>query len=221
MAEIGHVIPREAQKKVRVTFPDGKVICYKRVVNTFIETIKKIGPERVASLGMEVRHNPLVSREKIAMFKENSKPIDDEWYVITESDTGQKYLQLMSISSQLGLGLDIVLADGFDNYDDAPRGLVRKQKAPFSVSFPDGVVFTGAVPRDTFVKAIDKIGLELLAQKGLVCMARQIVTRFQKYPNQEKVGNHWVTVYATTVDKAKVLKYIKAHLGVDQTCSME
>lgn len=221
MAEIGHVIPREAQKKVRVTFPDGEVICYKRVVNTFIETIKKIGPERVASLGLEVRHHPLVSREKIALFKDNSKPIDGEWYVITESDTWQKYMQLTSMSEQLGLGLDIELADGFDDYDDAPRALVRKPKAPFSVSFPDGVVFTGAVPRDTFVKAIDKIGLELLAQKGLVCMARQIVTRFKKYPNQEKVGNHWVTVYGTTADKAKVLRYIKTRLGVDLKCSME
>ena len=221
MAEIGHVIPRESPKKMRVTFPDGEVICYRRVVNTFIDTIKKIGPERIASLGLEVRNYPLVSREKIALFKDNSKPIDGEWYVITESDTWQKYMQLRGISSQLGLGLDIVLADGFDNYDDAPRGLVRKQKAPFSVSFPDGVVFTGAVPRETFVKEVEKIGLELLAQKGLVCMARQIVTRFQKYPNQEKVGNHWVTVYATTADKAKVLKYIKAHLGVDLTCSME
>ena len=99
---------------MRVEFPDGEVICYKRVVNTFIETIKKIGPERVASLGMEVRHHPLVSKEKIALFKDNSKPIDDEWYVITESTTGQKYLQLQSISKQLGLGLIIDLAEGFD-----------------------------------------------------------------------------------------------------------
>ena len=52
-------------------------------------------------------------------------------------------------------------------------------------------------------------------------MARQIVTRFQKYPNQEKVGNHWVTVYGTTADKAKVLRYIKDRLGVELTCSME
>lgn len=219
--EFGHVIPREAQKKVRVTFSDGEVICYKRVVNTFIETIKKIGPERVASLGLEVRHHPLVSKEKIALFKDNSKPVDGEWYVITESDTAQKYVQLTSISDQLGLGLDIELADGFDEYDDAPHPLVRKPKAPFSVSFPDGVVFTGAVPRETFVKAVDKIGLEQLAQKGLVCMGRQIVTRFQKYPNQEKVGNHWVTVYGTTADKAKVLRYIKDRLGVELTCSME
>ena len=221
MAETGQLVSRGAQKKVRVTFPDGEVICYKRVVNTFIETIKKIGPERVAALGMEVRHHPLVSKEKIALFKDNSKPIDDEWYVITESDTGQKYLQLMSISEQLDLGLLIELAEEFDEYDDAPRALVRKPKSPFSVSFPDGEVFTGAVPRETFVKAIVKIGPELLAQKGLVCMGRQIVTRFQKYPNQEKVGNHWVTVYSTTADKAKALKYIKTHLGVDLTCSMK
>ena len=222
MAETGHVIPRESPKKMRVTFPDGEVICYKRVVNTFIDTIKKIGPERVASLGLEVRHHPLVSKEKIGLFKDNSRPIDDEWYVITESDTAQKYLQLNSISTRLGLGLNIEMAESFDEYERPQRGLVRKEKAPLTVSFPDGTVFSEAAPRDTFVKAIVKIGPERLAQKGLVCLGRQIVTRFQKYPNQVEVArNQWVTIYSTTADKAKVLKYIKDRLGIDLTCSME
>lgn len=222
MAETGHVIPRESPKKMRVTFPDGEVICYKRVVNTFIDTIKKIGPERVASLGLEVRHHPLVSREKIGLFKDNSRPIDDEWYVITESDTAQKYLQLMSISTQLGLGLNIEMAESFDEYEKSQRAVVRKEKAPLTVSFPDGDVFSEVVPRDTFLKAIAKIGPERLAQKGLVCLGRQIVTRFKKYPNQIEVArNQWVTIYSTTADKVKVLKYIKDRLDVDLTCSME
>ena len=222
MAETGHVIPRESPKKMRVTFPDGEVICYKRVVNTFIDTIKKIGPERVASLGLEVRHHPLVSKEKIGLFKDNSRPIDDEWYVITESDTAQKYLQLNSISTRLGLGLNIEIAESFYEYEKSQRALVRKEKALLTVSFPDGTVFCEAVPRDTFVKAIVKIGPERLAQKGLVCLGRQIVTRFQKYPNQVEVArNQWVTIYSTTADKAKVLKYIKDRLGIDLTCSME
>ena len=207
---------------MRVTFPDGEVICYKRVVNTFIDTIKKIGPERVASLGLEVRHHPLVSREKIGLFKDNSRPIDDEWYVITESDTAQKYLQLMSISTQLGLGLNIEMAESFDEYEKSQRAVVRKEKAPLTVSFPDGDVFSEVVPRDTFLKAIAKIGPERLAQKGLVCLGRQIVTRFKKYPNQIEVArNQWVTIYSTTADKVKVLKYIKDRLDVDLTCSME
>ena len=222
MAETGHMIPRESPKKMRVTFPDGEVICYKRVVNTFIDTIKKIGPERVASLGLEVRHHPLVSREKIALFKDNSRPIDDEWYVITESDTAQKYLQLNSISTQLGLGLNIEMAESFDEYEKSQRAVVRKEKAPLTVSFPDGDVFSEAVPRDTFLKAIAKIGPERLAQKGLVCLGRQIVTRFKKYPNQIEVArNQWVTIYSTTADKVKGLKYIKDRLDVDLTCSME
>ena len=213
---------RAKQEKIRVTFPDGIVICYKRVTDTFIETIRRIGPERVASLGMEVRHHPLVSREKIGLFKDNSKPIDDDWFVITESDTAQKYLQLMSISTQLGLGLTIERAEGFDAYDKPQRVLVRKAKSPLTVSFPDGDVFSEAVPRDTYVKAIVKIGPERLAQKGLECMGRQVVSRFQKYPNQVQVDrNHWVTIYLTTAEKVKVLDYIKSRLDVELTCSME
>ena len=40
MAETGQLVQREAQKKVRVTFPNGEVICYKRVVNTLIKPIR-------------------------------------------------------------------------------------------------------------------------------------------------------------------------------------
>ena len=213
---------RAKQEKIQVTFPDGSVICYKRVIDTFIETIRRIGPDRVASLGMEVRHHPLVSKEKIALFKDNSKPVDEEWFVITESDTAQKYMQLASISKQLDLGLIIEKAESFKAYDKSqPKG--RKPKSHLTVSFPDGEIFSDAVPRDTYLKAIVKIGPERLAQKGLECLGRQIVSRFQKYPNlQIQVDrNHWVTIYSTTAEKVKVLDYIKSRLGVELTCSME
>lgn len=213
---------RAPQEKIRVTFPDGTVICYKRVLETFMEVIRKIGPELVASLGMEVRHYPLVSKEKIDVFGENSKQLDAKWFVITESDTAQKYIQLCSISKQLNLGLKIEKAERFDDYAQTQHPTVRKAKAPLTVTFPDGEVFSEYVPRDTYVKAIAKIGPERLAQKGLECMGYQIVTRFHKYQNQVEVAkNQWVTVYQTTADKVKALRYIKDRMGVELEWSME
>lgn len=213
---------RGRQEKIRVTFPDGTVICYKRVIETFMEVIRRIGPERVASLRMEVRHYPLVSKEKFDVFGDNSKPLDDKWFVITESDTAQKFMQLCSISEQLNLGLKIEKAESFNTYDETQRPVFRKAKSPLTVTFPDGEVFSEYAPRETYVKAIAKIGPERLAQKGLECMGYQIVTRFHKYQNQVEVAkNQWVTIYTTTAEKIKALRYIKDRMGVEMEWSVE
>ena len=207
---------RGKQEKIRVTFTDGTVICYKRVLETFMEVVRKVGPERVAPLGIEARHQPLVSQEQIKMFGDNSKPLDDKWFVITESDTAQKYMQICSISEQLNLGLKIEKAESFDTYDETQRPVVRKAKSPLTVTFPDGEVFSEYAPRDTYVKAIAKIGPERLAQKGLECMGYQIVTRFHKYQNQVEVAkNQWITINTATADMVKTIRYIKDRMGVE------
>lgn len=213
---------RNKPEKLRVTFPDGTVICYKRAVETFMEAIRKVGPERVASLPIGVRGYPLVSQGKIDLFRDNSRPLDDKWFVITEGYTVDKYIQLRSISEQLGLGLKIERAESFDDYNETKRPTVRKPKTPLTVTFPDGEVFSEAAPRDTYLKAILKIGPERLAQKGLEYMGYQIVTRFHKYPNQEEVAkNQWVTLYSTTAAKIKALKLIKNRMGVEMEWSTE
>ena len=48
-------------------------------------------------------HLPLISQEIYPRFKEWMKPIGEGWYVNTQSDSDQKYMQLVSIKQQLGL----------------------------------------------------------------------------------------------------------------------
>ena len=207
---------RATKSKLRVTFPDGKVVCYRKAVETFAETIRLAGAERVAALGLEVRHQPLLSRERIAMFGDSVVPMDGGWFLVTQSDTTQKHHQLVSISDQLGLDLKVEVAAEFPSYDKTRQVNPRKAKEPLAVIFPDGEVISEETPRDTYLKAIVKIGPERLAQKGLDCLGRQIVTRFQKYSNQQEVApRQWVTVYADTKSKVKVLEFIKSRLHLE------
>ncbi|MBR1489639.1 MAG: hypothetical protein IJ611_02905 [Bacteroidales bacterium] len=209
---------RGRNKKMRVIFPDGTTFCFKRVTETFLESIRKIGPDQVAKLGLEVRHYPLVSREKAVLFGDDVRDLGDGWYVITQSDTTQKHHQLVSISNQLGLGLKVEVAAAFDTYEKRRLVKSRKAKEILVVSFPDGEVFNEEVPRDTYLKAIVKIGAERLAQKGLLFQNRQIVTRFPKYTKQQEVAkNQWVSLYSDTKTKAKVLNYIKDRMKLEFT----
>lgn len=55
---------RSHTSKLKVIFPDGEIIECKKAAETLCKTIEKIGPARVASLGIRNRRHPLVSKEK-------------------------------------------------------------------------------------------------------------------------------------------------------------
>lgn len=57
------VYEKAKRKRLRVEFPDGTIFCFKNATTTFIEAIKKIGPDVFASAGLEIGHLPMVSTE--------------------------------------------------------------------------------------------------------------------------------------------------------------
>jgi hypothetical protein len=90
---------------LRVTFPDGTIICHPKSADTMAEVIDKIGPERVARLGIQKSGKPLVSKEKNDMYDRHQHALLDGWYVITHSSTSEKIKRLRQISAALGLEL--------------------------------------------------------------------------------------------------------------------
>lgn len=108
--------PHEPMKKVlnktkgmRVTFPDGTVIWRKQAIDTFVETLKKIGFERIPAVG--IQHGGgynLVSR--------NQRPPEPGktwqhyakgWYIYSNISNNQKREDLQRISDYYHLGLVI------------------------------------------------------------------------------------------------------------------
>ena len=90
---------RGKKQRLKVTFSDGVVICDVNATTTMIQVIEKLGIGRVASLGMEVCHVPLVSREIVPRYAAWTKEIREGWYLMAQSDTRQKYMQMKSIIS--------------------------------------------------------------------------------------------------------------------------
>lgn len=95
-------------KGLKVSFPDGTVIWWKSAIDTYIETIKHIGYERVAALNINHGGFNAVSRTKRPtepgrIWQHES----DGWYIYSNISNRQKIDDLKYISEKLGLRLRI------------------------------------------------------------------------------------------------------------------
>lgn len=211
---------RSQKKQLRVTFNDGTVYCYKNATVTFIESLRKIGIDKLKDINLEIGHLPLISQECHERYKEYMKPLDNGWYVNTQSDTSQKYIQLTSIKNSLGLDYIVEIGSDFETSNVKGFAKSREKTDCLLVQFPDGSYVGGESPKETYSLAIKRIGPELIFRKELMTLGKEIVTRFKKYSNQVDLGNGmWLTVPSQTKDKIRVLESVSSKLKIQLTIS--
>lgn len=208
--------PRAAKKLLRVTFPDGKSICYKSATVTFIETLRIIGIEMLQQVNLEVSHLPLISQELYPQLDGYQKPLVRGWYVTIMSDTNQKYRQLLSIKTQLGIEMDVEM--GSDLETDTTKFFQKKGKCKENmlVKFPDGTYTAGGSPKDTYIEAIRKIGVDALVKRKIELSGKILITSIPQYKGQVEVEeNRWLYIPGLTKDKVKCLKVIGAYMNIN------
>jgi len=93
-----------AREKVSVTFPDKTIIKHSKVVETFVESIRKIGAERVLPLQIYRAGVPIVSETKDEFY--NQYQVGKYW-VMVHTSTKEKVAVLNEINEKLGLKLII------------------------------------------------------------------------------------------------------------------
>ncbi len=96
-------------KGMKVTFPDGTVIWNRQAIDTFINTLRKIGLERIASLNIQHgRGHNLVSKDKRPTVPGRIWQHEcDGWYIYSNISNSQKVEDLKLISRHFHLGLKI------------------------------------------------------------------------------------------------------------------
>lgn len=204
---------RAKRQRIKVTFADGTELCDANATTTMIQTIEKIGVGRVATLGMEACHIPLVAQEINPKYASWTKSMSNGWYLMAQSDTKQKYMQLKSIVTQLSIEATIELGD-FDALSatsNTRKGDTRKKKALLSVTFPDGTILQGKNPLQTYVMTINFIGLERIKKTNIMIGGTPFTTYHKKYNGQVELDSgEWLTVPVTVKDKYKVLRVISS-----------
>lgn len=205
---------REAKKKLRVTFPNGKVICYKSATVTFMEALRSIDIEELQKVDLQIGHLPIISQECYPKYKAYMKEFRKGWFVNTQSNTDQKYIQLKSISQQLGLGL--VVEVGADFAVDQSKGFQKSRtKESLLVKFPDGNYIGEESPIQTFIACIEKIGIDAIRRKQVPMQGKELITLSQENKYQQQLSNgQWLNIPNTTKDKVKILKIISIMVGI-------
>ena len=200
---------RATKKLLRVTMPDGTVICNKSATMTMIDALVAIGSENFHKITTENCHLPLLSKEIYPRYKDYMKPVCDGWYINAQSDTGQKYMQLTSIKSQLGIAMEVEMGTGFITSGAKVVQKSKKKDDKLLVKFPNGDYAAGENPIDTLIDAIWQIGPDNIRRKELTFKDKPIITLSKQYNGQVQVGqNLWLTVPNQTKDKYKMLRII-------------
>lgn len=206
--------PRSQKKILRVSFSDGTIYCYKSATLTFIEALRKLGADKVAALNMEWRHNSLCSKEQIPGYEQYMKPLDNGWFVNTQSDTSEKYLLLKSMVTKLGVDCIVEIGEDFET-SKAKKFVKERQKiGGLLIQFADGEFVGGNSPKDSYIQAITKIGIDTVCYKGFEDHGQELVTRYNKYKGQVQSGDKWITIPNQTKDKIFALERISQKLGL-------
>jgi hypothetical protein len=207
---------RAKKKLLRVTFPNGKVLCYKNTTETMIATMQELGVDIMSKVKLELCHLPLLSKEIHPKYKEWMKPVCDGWYLNTQSNSDSKFLQLSAINEQLSLGLTVELGDDFETQDNPNKERRTKTKDKLLVKFPDGQYFAYNSATDTFLEVIWEIGVDKIKQKEMSWCGKPLITTSKMFNGQVQIDNQrWIIVPNTTKDKVKLLRVIGAILRIN------
>ncbi|MGN0286010.1 MAG: hypothetical protein ACI4B4_14640 [Segatella copri] len=212
---------RAKKKLIRVTFPDGRVICYGNTTDTMIAVLVAIGSDKFASIDLELCHLPLLSRVVYPKLEEWMKPVCDGWYLNAQSNSEQKYLQLRSINDKLGLGLVIELGSDLVAEKGPLKDKKSRTKDKLLVKFPDGEYVAGESVLETFLQTMWQLGLEDIKRKNLMWGGHDLITTTKITNTQVQVGeNLWIVVPNTSKDKIKLLRVVAAMLHINLEISL-
>ena len=207
---------RARRKLLRVTFPNGKVLCYKSTTDTMIATMQELGDDVIANIKLQSCHLPLLSKEIYPKYKEWMKPICNGWYLNTQSNSDTKFLQLNAINEQLSLGLKIELREDFVAQDNPNKEKRTRTKGEILVKLPDGQCFANNSITNTFLEVIREIGIDKIKQKELTWCGKPLITASKMFNGQVQIDNErWIIVPNTTKDKVKLLRVIGAMLRIN------
>lgn len=196
-----------SRKKLKVTFPDGTVFCDFDTGETLIQAIRYIGVEKAASAGLTVSREPLLTRNVNPKYAKYYKPIEDDWYITLQSDTGIRMRQLLALNIRLNLDIKVEEGTGFVVKTKASNR--KRNRQYLLVDFEDGTLIGGDNQTESFIEAVQHIGVSKI--KNLTWRDEPIVSSYKSNKYQVQLGTgEWLTVPNSTKEKYKMLAVISA-----------
>ena len=108
--EIGKTGPKVVKQPVtrlKIIFADGTVIQERNAAETFVAFVRKVGVERVRSLGLKQCKIPLVSNTIDKKYGDKQKPLGNEWYLMTNTSTQSKLKDIEAIAKAFDIKVKV------------------------------------------------------------------------------------------------------------------
>lgn len=216
------LLKRSGRQYIRVTYPNGDVVCYKNVTLTFLEVLRRLNIEQLQNITLEMCRLPLISQEVYPHLKEYMKPIVRGWYLNTQSDSKTKYMQLRSINESLNLGLQIEIGEDLEPSNTKGFQGKTKTKENMLVKFSDGTYIAEENAKLAYLAALKKIGVETLQRKGLEIQGKPLISYSKLHSQQELLDEYrvWVTIPNSTKGKQKALTIVALMMRINLTITI-
>lgn len=102
---VGGYNTTSSRAKIKVQFPDGRVIQPNKVLEALVEVVKFAGAENVRALNIIVCNDNMITKNPQPRYLKRCKPVGNGWYCNTCSATTTKLEQIQLISKKLNLGM--------------------------------------------------------------------------------------------------------------------
>lgn len=213
--------------------------------------ILKEGGEEMMKGNMTVAQKALDFAHKIKSFSEKVNQLKNDWTILkSEIDATSPEVQKILTPSQhqdiIDSEVKAIIQPSHQHdidhlelhkvtFNSKPRkdktGYTRNvtsvgPRTNFTVTFPDGTVIKAPTANKVYAMAIDKIGVERIAEMGLLLCSEPIVSQtrdvYLKKPSQvEELSNGWfVKSHCSTDRKIGILKTINTTLKLNLVFEM-
>ena len=108
--EIGKTGPKVVKQPVtrlKIIFADGAVIQERNAAETFVAFVRKVGVERVRSLGLKQCKISLVSNTIDKKYGDKQKPLGNGWYLMTNTSTQSKLKDIEAIAKAFDIKVKV------------------------------------------------------------------------------------------------------------------
>lgn len=213
-------------KYLKVSFPDSTTFCYRSPKHTVLAALAKIGSDRFHEIKLEIRKHPLVSQEIYPELKNYTDEICPNWYYISQTDTDEKFAQLLQINKQLNLNLTIECNEDLKPSPN-PKKQEQRSKRPkhrLVVTMPDGELVDYDSYRDVFMTVIDKLGPRTVSSKANFDLNsnQPLLTVTNPDGTRRKVAESlYLALPQTAKQAAKILYHIAIRLGIVQSMKID
>lgn len=218
------MLPRQPQKRIRVTFPNGESICYRHAKDTILNVLRRIDSLNYDKIRLELKGERIITQN---VSKDNEKYklsiCNGWWYIKKGANTDNMVLHLIEINRVLDLGLRIEQGSDLKvtNAAEKDKSSVRpKKKIRVHI---DNKVFDDESFLVVYRDFVDYVGVDKIAHRKTLLWHSEpwvTVTNVYNSSNRAKLGEFkWFVEPRNTNEAYKMIDLIAHHCHL--ACNIE